>query len=97
MSRSASLDRICHALSDPTRRALLRRLVRSPGTTTAELSAAATRLSRWAVMKHLEVLRRAGLVQTLPEGRRRRHYAEPQALEVLAAWLADLRSPAGPS
>jgi DNA-binding transcriptional ArsR family regulator len=84
------LDQVCHALADPTRRAILRRLARSPGTTTAELSAAASRLSRWAVMKHLDVLRGAGLIQTLPEGRRRRHYAEPRSLERLVDWVSDL-------
>jgi DNA-binding transcriptional ArsR family regulator len=97
MERRARLDLVCHALADPTRRSILRRLTGSPGATTAELSAAATRLSRWGVMKHLDVLRAAGLVQTLPEGRRRRHYAEPGALDLLADWLADLRGPAASS
>jgi DNA-binding transcriptional ArsR family regulator len=90
MDPADDLDRVCHALADPTRRAILRRLARSPGTTTAELTVVASRLSRWAVMKHLDVLRSAGLVQTLPEGRRRRHYAEPRALEQLVTWVSDL-------
>jgi DNA-binding transcriptional ArsR family regulator len=41
------------------------------------------------VMKHLAVLRDAGLVQTLPEGRRRRHYRVERGLEPLRKWMAE--------
>ena len=81
------LDVICRALADPTRRAILRRLGRTPGMTTSELAAVAPTISRFAVMKHLEVLRRAGLMRTMDEGRRRRHYREAATLEPLLAWL----------
>jgi hypothetical protein len=40
-------------------------------------------------MKHLAILGGAGLIQTLPEGRYRRHFIEPQALDPLRRWLAD--------
>jgi DNA-binding transcriptional ArsR family regulator len=62
-----------------------------PGLTTAELAERRPRLTRWAVMKHLAVLRDAGLIQTLPEGRRRRHYRDARALAALTAWLAAAR------
>jgi hypothetical protein len=39
-------------------------------------------------MKHVDVLRRAGLVRTMADGRRRRHYLEPQALTPLRDWLS---------
>jgi predicted transcriptional regulator len=81
------LDRICHALSDGTRRWIWSELGRRPGATTAQLTATRRSISRWAVMKHLAVLRDAGLILTLPEGRRRRHYREPTSLEPLARWL----------
>ena len=84
---NARLDAICHAVADPTRRAILGQLGRAPGTTTAELGAVAPTISRFAVMKHLEVLRRAGLVRSMDEGRRRRHYRETAALGPLRAWL----------
>jgi predicted transcriptional regulator len=40
-------------------------------------------------MKHLTVLREAGMIQTLPEGRRRRHYRIPGAFGDLQRWLAE--------
>lgn len=64
------LDPVWKALSDPTRRAILDRLRRAPATTT-ELVEAFDQLSRFGVMKHLDVLRGAGLVVTQHEGRRR--------------------------
>ncbi len=85
--RGDQLDRVCAALSDTTRRRLLQRLARSPGLTTGELTATAPRVTRWAVMKHIAVLRDAGLVQSLPEGRRRRHYRDERGLDALREWL----------
>lgn len=82
------LDQLAHALSDPTRRALWVAIGRRSGATTAELADGHPQVTRWAVMKHLAVLRRAGLIQTLPEGRRRRHYRDVRALEPLTGWLA---------
>jgi DNA-binding transcriptional ArsR family regulator len=82
------LDAICHSLADPTRRVILAELTRSPGATTAQLALLAPTVSRFAVMKHLEVLRRAGLVRSMDEGRRRRHYREPAAEQPLRDWLA---------
>ncbi len=84
------LDAICRALADPTRRAILGRLGRAPGATTSELTTVSPTISRFAVMKHLEVLRRAGLLRSMDEGRRRRHYRETAALEPLRTWLEDV-------
>ena len=81
------LDRICHCLSDPTRRRVFERLAVRPGATTGEVASAIRGVTRWTVMKHLAVLREAGLVQTLPEGRHRRHYRDRRALELLERWL----------
>ena len=81
------LDGTLHALSDPTRRRIYEALGTRPGSTTADLAAKEPRLSRWAVMKHLAVLRAAGLIQTLPEGRRRRHFRDGRALSPLRDWL----------
>ena len=46
-------------------------------------------MTRWGVMKHLALLEEAGLVQTLPEGRRRRHFREAAALRPLSDWLSE--------
>jgi len=87
-AEDARLSAICRALADPTRRSLLRRLLAEPGVTTGELAAGTASLTRFAVMKHLGVLRDAGLVRTMSQGRRRRHFGEPEALAPLRAWLA---------
>ena len=64
------LDNIWKALSDPTRRTILDLLRPGPKTTT-ELVDAFPDMTRFAVMKHLDVLRDAKLVVTRSEGRRR--------------------------
>jgi DNA-binding transcriptional ArsR family regulator len=64
------LDPVWKALSDPTRRAMLDILRDGPCTTT-EIVDAFPRLTRFGVMKHLDVLRKAGLVQTRESGRQR--------------------------
>jgi DNA-binding transcriptional ArsR family regulator len=63
-----NLDRVWRALADPTRRAILDLLRREPRTTN-EIVERIPELSRFGVMKHLAVLREAGLVQTREEGR----------------------------
>jgi DNA-binding transcriptional ArsR family regulator len=65
---SDDLDRVWKALADPTRRAILDLLRRKPRTTT-EIVERVPDLSRFGVMKHLAVLRDAGLVQTREDGR----------------------------
>lgn len=66
----AAHDAVFKALADPTRRAILDRLRRGPATT-GELAERVDHLSRFGVMKHLDVLRDAGLVVTRPRGRER--------------------------
>src|SRR5215210_3250622 len=61
---------IWKALSSPHRRTLLDALRDGPKTTTA-LCEALPRLSRFAVMQHLGVLERAGVVLARREGRER--------------------------
>ncbi|HEX5467393.1 MAG TPA: helix-turn-helix domain-containing protein [Candidatus Limnocylindrales bacterium] len=87
-SQAEQLDLLARAIADPTRRRILERLAREPGATTGELAALAPGLTRFATIKHLEVLRQAGLLRTMSEGRRRRHYAETAALGPLREWLA---------
>jgi DNA-binding transcriptional ArsR family regulator len=62
------LDLTWKALADPTRRAILDLLRQGPRTTT-DIVEHVPELSRFGVMKHLAVLRAAGLVQTREEGR----------------------------
>jgi len=64
------LDQIWKALSDETRRTILDFLRSGPKPTTAIVEQFPD-LSRFAVMKHLDVLRQAALVVTREEGRQR--------------------------
>ncbi|HEX3600452.1 MAG TPA: helix-turn-helix domain-containing protein [Lacipirellulaceae bacterium] len=64
------LDPIWKALADETRRTILDFLRSGPKTTTAIVEQFPA-LSRFAVMKHLDVLRQAALVLTREEGRQR--------------------------
>jgi DNA-binding transcriptional ArsR family regulator len=65
---ASDLDRVWKALGDETRRSILDCLRGGPRTTT-QLVEQSPDLSRFAVMKHLQVLRDAGLVNTREEGR----------------------------
>jgi len=67
---SDSFDAVWKALADSTRREILEYLRARPRMTT-EVVEQFPELSRFAVMKHLDVLREAGLVTTRTEGRRR--------------------------
>jgi DNA-binding transcriptional ArsR family regulator len=64
------LDSVWKALSDSTRRSILDFLRQGPRTTT-EIVEAFPHLSRFGVMKHIEVLREADLIHTREERRQR--------------------------
>ncbi len=64
------LDSVWKALADNTRRSILDLLRQGPRTTT-EIVEAFPHLTRFGVMKHVEVLREAGLIHTREEGRQR--------------------------
>lgn len=64
------LDAIWKALADATRRDILDDLRHGPRTT-SEVVEQFPHLSRFGVMKHIDVLREAGLVNTRKEGRKR--------------------------
>ena len=68
--RVDKLDPVWKALSDPTRRAILDLLRDQPRRTT-EIVESFPHLTRFGVMKHLDVLREAQLVHTREEGRQR--------------------------
>jgi DNA-binding transcriptional ArsR family regulator len=65
-----SLDDVWKALADKTRRSILDLLRQGPRTTTGIVEAF-PHLSRFAVMKHIDVLRATGLIQTREESRQR--------------------------
>ena len=62
------LDRVWKALADRTRREILDELRHGPRTT-AQIVSRVPGMTRYGVMKHISVLREAGLVQAREEGR----------------------------
>jgi DNA-binding transcriptional ArsR family regulator len=82
------LDAVWKALSDPTRRAVLDVLRDGPRTTT-EVVSEFPDLTRFAVMKHLDVLRAAGLVTTRANGRQRVNYLDAVPIrEIYERWVS---------
>jgi len=79
-------DGVFAALSDPTRRNILR-LVVDEGPVTATTVAERLPISRQGVAKHLGVLRDAGLVQAQRRGRETRFEASLQPLDSVSAWV----------
>ena len=82
-------DKILSALADPTRRQLLGELA-DRGTATATRLARQLPITRQAVVKHLAVLSRAGLVSSHRDGREVRYAPQPDGLAATAQWLAAL-------
>lgn len=88
-SREASLDRVFRALSNPTRRAVVRRLGRR--TFAVRELAAPFDMALSSFLQHLHVLERSGLVRTRKVGRVRRVRLVPKTLEHAAGWLTRQR------
>ena len=82
-------DEVFVALADPTRRQLLDVLA-ARGEASATTLATRLPVSRQAVVKHLAVLDRAGLVRGIRRGREVRYTVRPERLDATARWLAGL-------
>lgn len=83
------LDRIFQALSDPTRRRILRQVARSEMTVTD--IAKPYRLTFAAISKHLKVLAEARLIDRRRDGVFQIVSLNPEALKSADQWLADYR------
>jgi len=86
MHSEAALDRTFHALSDPTRRSMIRALsggkTRSAGELGAHFCSAQPTISR-----HLKVLESARLIERSVEGRVHRFRLRREALEQAGDWI----------
>ena len=81
------MDAVFKALADPTRRALLDRLLERQGQTLTEL-VDGLGMRRQSVAKHLGVLEGAGLVSCQWHGREKLHYLNPVPIaEIGRRWL----------
>jgi DNA-binding transcriptional ArsR family regulator len=87
--QAAALDRTFHALSDPTRRAMVQQLARGPASV-SELAKPLS-ISLPAVMQHLSVLETSGIVRTEKIGRVRTCRVEPKMLGIAERWIAERR------
>jgi DNA-binding transcriptional ArsR family regulator len=86
------LDAVLRALADPTRRAIVERLVKSPAVV-SELAAPFS-MALPSLLQHLGILESAGLVTSLKHGRVRTVSMRPGALDILQVWLGEQRTPA---
>src|ERR671910_1778377 len=83
-------DPVFHALADPTRRSIVERLSRGAASV-SELAKPLT-ISLPAVLQHLRVLERGGLVRREKVGRVRTCHIEPAALNTAEQWIAARRA-----
>jgi DNA-binding transcriptional ArsR family regulator len=86
----AHLDLAFQALADPSRRAMVDRLVQGPATV-SEL-AKPLAMSLPGVMQHLAVLEASGLVVSEKIGRTRTCRIEPKVLTQAEQWIAERRA-----
>jgi len=76
------------ALVEPRRRDILQ-LVRDRPRSAGEIGSN-FEITQQAVSQHLQILKRAGLVDVRRDGQRRMYVINPQGLETLEQFLADL-------
>ncbi|MFN8041172.1 MAG: metalloregulator ArsR/SmtB family transcription factor [Acidimicrobiales bacterium] len=87
----SELDGVFHALADPTRRAIVERLVSSPASTSQIAEPFDAALP--TILEHLRVLERAGIVSSEKVGRVRTYQLVPDALVPANHWIVAQRRP----
>jgi DNA-binding transcriptional ArsR family regulator len=85
-----SINRVFHALADPSRRVIVERLSHGPASV-SEL-ARPLPMSLPSVVQHLQVLETSGLVRSEKVGRVRTCQIEPAALGPVEQWISARRS-----
>ena len=88
-NRHETVNDVFRALSDPTRRQVLERLSRKPGSV-SEL-AAPFRMALPSFVEHLKILEGSGLVRSAKLGRVRTYQLVPKRLQLAEDWLAGQR------
>jgi DNA-binding transcriptional ArsR family regulator len=84
------INRVFRALSDPTRRAVIAHLARSPASMTDLARPFKMALPSFA--QHLTVLEECGVVRSHKEGRVRRYQLVPQPLVAAEDWMTAQRA-----
>jgi DNA-binding transcriptional ArsR family regulator len=90
VSQQLAVDRVFHALGDPTRRAIVEKL--SAGPISVSRLAKPLDMTLAAVVQHLQVLEASGLVETEKIGRVRTCRIEPKGFSVAERWIHERRS-----
>src|SRR5580700_1766482 len=85
-----NIDRVFHALGDPTRRAIVEKL--SEGPISVSRLAAPLAITLAAVVQHLQILEQSGLVRTEKAGRIRTCRVEPLGFSVAEKWIHERRA-----
>ena len=88
--RKVDINRVFHALGDPTRRAIVQQLSRGPLSVSRLALPLAITLA--AVVQHLQILEESGLVRTEKSGRVRTCSIEPAGLSAAGKWIEDCRT-----
>ncbi len=89
-TEATPIDGIFRALSDPTRRDVLERLCKSPGSV-SEL-AEPFDMALPSFVEHLRILEGCGLVRSTKAGRIRTYRLVPKRLRLAEDWLAQQRT-----
>jgi DNA-binding transcriptional ArsR family regulator len=89
-AQALTLDRVFHALSDPSRRVMVERLSRGPASVSDLAQPFAMSLP--SVLQHLQVLEESGLVVSAKTGRVRTCRIDPAALHTAEAWISERRA-----
>jgi uncharacterized protein YndB with AHSA1/START domain len=85
---------VFRALGDPSRRLLLDRLFERDGQTLGELCEHLPGMTRFGVMRHLDVLEAADLLTTQRVGRQKRHYLNPVPIRLVHdRWISKYAEP----
>jgi DNA-binding transcriptional ArsR family regulator len=87
MIESATINTVMRTLSDPTRRAVFERVVRSDEITVVELTRGSG-VTQGAISQHLKSLKHAGLVVERAQGRNVYYRAQPEGLAPLVDWMS---------
>lgn len=91
MPAMTDLTRTFAALSDPTRLAMVEKLMERGELPAGDLSAGAE-ISAPAISRHLKVLRNAGLIRQRAEGTHRYYSVRPEAMRAISDWTIDHRA-----
>ncbi len=86
----SEIDRLFHALGDPTRRSIVDALVERPASVSKLASPLGITLT--AVIQHLDILEETGLVHTEKLGRVRVCRLEPGGFGALEQWIREHRT-----